>query len=656
MAKDKKRKSFTPGERQAYLEAKQAQREELESRVHDLVDSFRDSDTFKDYLSKMSEFNRTCEKYLHHYSPNNLLYIMIQDPTARLVGSATAWRKMGRFVNKGEHSHIQVWAPIKEAVMRNKLDDNGQPILKEDGTPEREPARDENGRVVYRFSGRFTLKPVFDISQTGGEPLPELAQELKNPVDHYADYEKAIREASPLPIYFSDAPEAEKLPLGEAKGVCSFRDKMIVVKAGMSQEHTLKTMVHEVTHAKFHSPDKLKAVLADDKEGLSKNAIEVQAECTAFVVCDHFGMDTSDYSIPYIMSWGEDRKLTPLTNSLDAILKASREIIDQMETHLWVDMGIDETLKDAGLDAPYGSSSALIPAIYDPSMAVDLDHLLANKTVSALQDIGFKLVYEKPALPNDSPSIALTKETADGTVRIDAKLFFDKDGYAVPDFDSHGTTLLSAFKKGVTEPFFADNSGNLVDQFRELEKRVSPKEKVIAKSEASVEPGSSHGMLSDPRAQKLMRAGYVVREKGIDTPYGQANGLSFVKSNGVYRIQVELVPDYSPLEGNPAVIARHPATTALTAYDLTGKEPEVFFEERFNASIQDQMADLRANGRYQVLHASVQDGRSAPIQDPISYMKQKREANRSQVVGPHSRANRSMRDRTQTKRNYSMER
>ena len=347
MAKESKMKPFSSEEREAYLEAKRKQRDELEARVRDLVDSFRDSDTFKSYLSKMSEFNRTCEKHLHRYSPSNLIYIMLQDPTATLVGAKSAWNRMGRRIKKGEQARIQVWAPMKDVIMRNKLDDDGNPILKPDGTPEREPVRDDEGRLQYRFTGRFTLRPVWDISQTDGEPLPELVQELKNPVEHFADYEKAIRSASPLPIYMSDAPEAAALPLGAAKGVCSFSDHMIVVKAGMSEQHTLKTMIHEVTHAKFHSPAALKAALGDDKKGLSRNDIEVQAECTAFVVCDHFGLDTSDYSIPYIMSWGKDKKLTPLTNSLDAILEASNEIIDQMETHLWVDMGIDKTIGEA---------------------------------------------------------------------------------------------------------------------------------------------------------------------------------------------------------------------------------------------------------------------------------------------------------------------
>lgn len=339
-----KKKAFTPEERQAYLEAKQKQRDELEGKVKDLVNSFRDSDTFKNYLSKMNEFNRNCGKYLHRYSPNNLLFIMIQDPTASIVGAASAWNKMGRHIKKGEHAHIQVWAPIKDVVMQKKLDENGEPVLKPDGTPEREPVRDENGKLQYRFTGRFTLRPVWDISQTDGEPLPELAQELKNPVEHFPDYAQAVRDASPLPIFMSDAPEAAVLPLGSAKGVCSFSHDMIVVKAGMSEEHTLKTMIHEVTHAKFHSPDKLKAAIGEDGKGLSRHDIEVQAECTAFVVCDHFGLDTSDYSIPYIMSWGKDEKLTPLTDSLDVILKASNEIIDQMETHLWQDMGIDKAL------------------------------------------------------------------------------------------------------------------------------------------------------------------------------------------------------------------------------------------------------------------------------------------------------------------------
>lgn len=356
------KRTFTPEERQAYAEAKQRQREELESRVKDLVNSFRDSDTFKTYLSQMSELNRNCSQYLHRYSPNNLLLIVMQDPTAQIVGSATAWRKMGRLISKGETARIHVWAPMREAVMRDKLDGNGNPILKPDGTPEREPARDENGRVKRRFNGRFKLEPVFDISQTDGEPLPELARELKDPMDHFADYEGALRDVSPFPIFYSNEKEAADLPLGGAKGVCSYSDQKIVIKAGMSETQTLKTMIHEVTHAKLHDPKVLATESSTEGLVLSRKEKEVQAECTAFLVCEHFGLDTSDYSIPYIMSWGADEKLTPLTNSLDVILRASDEIIDQMETQLWVEMGIDEALKNVPLGEQAQASSTDLPA------------------------------------------------------------------------------------------------------------------------------------------------------------------------------------------------------------------------------------------------------------------------------------------------------
>lgn len=508
-----KRKPFTPEERQAYLEGKQRQREELETRVKGLVDSFRDSDTFKNYLSQMSEFNRRCNKYLHRYSPNNLLMIVMQDPTAQVVGSFSAWRKMGRPVKKGETSHIQVWAPMRRAAMQKKLDDDGNPILDADGKPEMEPVRDENGRVMRVIGGGFKLEPVFDISQTEGEPLPTLAQELKNPVENFADYEAAIRDISPLPIYYSDAPEAEKMRLGEAKGVCSFSDKMIVIKAGMSEEHTIKTMVHEVTHAKFHSPDKLTAALDEDGTGFSRNEIEVQAECTAFVVCDHFGLDTSDYSIPYIMSWGEDRKLTPFTKSLDVILKTSDEIISGMETYLWKEMGIDEKLDvgDRGLgaaaaerdaagteagaaerDAPNAEASASVPALFNPALAID---------------------------PSDP-----------------------------------------------------------LKQAREL--------------------------MSDPMVETLLQAGYEARVQPVSTPDGPLPGVSLVKDNALYSLQVELVPQ--PQKGAPPL-------SSLTAFEQVVGDPHPFFQSGFSGNLPEQMAELREDESYQNLRDLQQEGFSPSV-------------------------------------------
>ena len=119
-----------------------------------------------------------------------------------------------------------------------------------------------------------------------------------------------------------------------------------MVKAGMSQEQTLKTMLHELTHAKLHTPEKLIAAMEGTAGGLSKNEIECQAEATAYVVCDHFGLDTSEYSIPYIMSWGEDEKLTPFTKSLNTILRTSDEIINQTEAFL-ADRTREQTLEQS---------------------------------------------------------------------------------------------------------------------------------------------------------------------------------------------------------------------------------------------------------------------------------------------------------------------
>ena len=338
--------ALTDEQRAAYAEAKQAQRDELETKVKDLVNSFRDSDTFKHYLSEMSDFNRRCGQYLHHYTPRNLLFIKAQDPSAQMVGSFGDWLKMGRHVAKGEHPRIYVWAPMRETVMQDKLDAQGNPVLDEKGNPVREPALDDEGRTMRRFNGHFKLEPVYDVSQTTGKDLPELAPELKNPVERFEELSAAIKDASPFPIYASDAPEAAAINLGSAKGACAYSKEMIVVKAGMSQEQTLKTMLHELTHAKLHTPEKLIAAMEGTAGGLSKNEIECQAEATAYVVCDHFGLDTSEYSIPYIMSWGEDEKLTPFTKSLNTILRTSDEIINQTEAFL-ADRTREQTLEQS---------------------------------------------------------------------------------------------------------------------------------------------------------------------------------------------------------------------------------------------------------------------------------------------------------------------
>ena len=599
------KRSFTSEERESYREKKQRQREELESRVRDLVDSFRDSDTFKTYIAQMADFNRRCNKYLHHYSPNNLLFIIMQDPTAQIVGSMNAWRKMGRFVRRGEHSRISVWAPMTEAVVQDKLDQYGNPVLKIDGTPEREFARDDRGRIIRRFNGRFKLEPVFDVSQTDGEPIPEYAPELKNPVEFYGDYVEALRDVSPYPIMFSDDPRAAGIDLGSAKGVCHYGEHVIVVRAGMSEEQSLKTMVHEVTHAKLHVPEALAGQLKQTGDAPSQNEKEVQAECTAYLVCQHFGFDTSDYSIPYIMSWGEDKKLTPLTKSLDIILKTSDEIIDQMETHLWVDMGIDETLEGqaAGVQAAPGHDASEQPA----DDRDKLMHLLSNKTFASLWGMGFKMKY-LPALSGEEKSLVRLERKTDGTLmRIDVAVT-EKDGsFKAPDFAQDGTTAIFVFKEGEDAPVFARSEGTLVDQMREYEeiqeRAASPACKApLRESLPAADIDTARELLGDPHVARLVEAGYHPRPCEIMTPAGYVSGLSLEKDNGSYAICIDIVSPIGIAQGAAEPYALK-ENTALSLFETATETPVQVFSSRFDRSLPDQMACLRENATYKNLAA-----------------------------------------------------
>lgn len=450
---------FTDEQRKAYVDEKKRQREELGAKVRGLVDSFRHSDTFKDYLAKMNAFSRACAKYLHRYSPQNVMFILAQDPNARIVGSYNAWRKIGRHVARGEHPRIQVWAPIQETLMQPKRDEDGNPVLKPDGTPELEPMRDEDGHTLRRFNGHFLLKPVYDISQTDGEPLPELAAELRNPVEHFDSYMKALKEVSPLPIHLSSEPEAAAVSLGDAKGACSFGRGMIVVKDGMSQEHTLKTTVHEIAHALLHDPGKVTPTNSPGgKEApFTREEKECQAEGTAYVVCDHFGLDTSDYSIPYIMSWGEDERLSAFNRSLSVILDTANDLIDRTETVLWKEMGIDEARKG---NREKLESSYKLPAIHESSMFIGLEDLLGDPALQSLISAGYEPsidTIDTAMVPLEG--VCLTKDRGLYELRIEVLPAFE-EGTLHPGIDfEKTTTAIAAYDKtlvpeGNGEPFF----------------------------------------------------------------------------------------------------------------------------------------------------------------------------------------------------------
>ena len=280
---------------------------EITERLEQGVKEIFTSEMYMEYLKTMSQF--------HSYSFNNTLLIHLQKPDASLVAGYQAWqKKFHRQVKRGEKGiQIIAPAPIREKEEVEKIDPATlEPVLKPDGTPEME-------EVVYTIP-RFRIATVFDVSQTEGEPLPELAtSELMGSVENYEIFMQAIRDISPAPIRFDEIESG-------AKGFYSSIDKEIVIQNGMSESQTMKTGVHEVTHAKLHDRDIMEE-MDEKKDQLTR---EVEAESVAYTVCQYFGLDTSEYSFPYIAGWSSDRDMKELRSSMDAIRRVSGEFIDQM--------------------------------------------------------------------------------------------------------------------------------------------------------------------------------------------------------------------------------------------------------------------------------------------------------------------------------------
>ena len=280
---------------------------EITERLEQGVKEIFTSEMYMEYLKTMSQF--------HSYSFNNTLLIHLQKPDATLVAGYQAWqKKFHRQVRRGEKGiQIIAPAPIREKEEVEKIDPATlEPVLKPDGTPEME-------EVVYTIP-RFRITTVFDVSQTEGEPLPELeTPELTGNVEDYEIFMQAIRDISPVPIRFDEIESG-------AKGFYSSTDKEIVIQNGMSESQTMKTGIHEVTHAKLHDRDIMEE-LEEKKDQLTR---EVEAESVAYIVCQYFGLDTSEYSFPYIAGWSSDRNMKELRSSMDTIRRVSGEFIDQM--------------------------------------------------------------------------------------------------------------------------------------------------------------------------------------------------------------------------------------------------------------------------------------------------------------------------------------
>lgn len=284
------------------------QLKEITERLEQGVKDIFTSEMYTKYLLTMSKF--------HNYSFNNTLLIAMQRPDATLVAGYNAWKnKFNRYVKKGEKGiQIIAPAPVKEREEREKIDkDTGLTVLNENGEPEIE--------VVERVIPRFRVTTVFDYAQTDGEPLPTLeVNELTARVKDYTLLKEAIEQVSPVPIRFGEIE-------GSAKGYYSHMDKEICVRADMGESQTIKTMIHEVAHAMLHDSDQMKQ-RGEEKDQLTK---ETEAESIAFTVCSALGIDTSDYSFPYVASWASGKELKELKDSMDTIRLTATDFLEKFE-------------------------------------------------------------------------------------------------------------------------------------------------------------------------------------------------------------------------------------------------------------------------------------------------------------------------------------
>ena len=286
---------------------------EITDKLEEGLKELFESEKYKNYLSTMSKF--------HNYSFNNTLLIALQRPDASLVAGYQAWQKnFNRHVKRGEKGiRILAPAPYKIKEERDKLDPvTGEVMLDKDGMPQTE-------EVEVKIPS-FRAVSVFDVSQTDGEPLPELeAKELLSTVEGYEDFIKAVTYVAPAPIGFEDIP-------GASKGYFNIEENRIAVQEGMSESQTLKTMVHETAHSMLHNKEVSKEdILAPAKD---RNTKEVEAEGVAFTVCSHFGIDTSEYTFGYIAGWSSGRDMKELKSSLDTIRRTASELITGIEEQL----------------------------------------------------------------------------------------------------------------------------------------------------------------------------------------------------------------------------------------------------------------------------------------------------------------------------------
>ena len=371
-----------------WIESRDKRADELHQITDKLEKGVKDvfqSDKYKQFLNVMAKFPR--------YSVNNTMLIMMQRPDAQLCQSFAGWKQMGRYVKKGEKG-ISILAPAPYKIEREqtKLDEKGRPVFDADGEPVKEKVE-----VTIRA---FKVVKTFDLSQTDGKELPTIGpSELVGNIEGYPKLLQALQEISPVPVSF-------ELIDGDAKGFYHLEDKKIVVQDGMSEVQTIKTLLHEMAHEKLHDKDNV-----PEAKDISRNGKEVEAESVAYVVCQHYGINTSDYSFSYVAGWTEGKETPELKASLDKIRQTASEFIYQIDQKMEVLMADkDQVQESAKTSSPFAQE-------------------LMDKITEGAKDLGF---------------IPVVPETQEKTANPELKVVVDK---ALKDLDKKRT--LSKVKESV---------------------------------------------------------------------------------------------------------------------------------------------------------------------------------------------------------------
>ena len=350
---------------------------EITDRLEQGITELFDSERYKEYLRVMSKF--------HNYSFRNTVLIAMQKPDASLVAGFSAWKNnFGRNVMKGQKG-IKIIAPSPFKIRQEveKIDPHTQkPIIGKDG----KPVTEEKEIKIPAYK----VVSVFDVSQTEGKELPDIAvDELTGDVDRYKDFFAALEKTSPVPIAFENIE-------GGSHGYYHLEDKRIAINEGMSELQTLKTTIHEIAHAKLHDID-LNAPKDEQQPRVDRRTREVEAESVAYTVCQHYGLDTSDYSFGYVAGWSSGRELSELKSSLETIRSAAAEIINSIDENLAELQKAQDKEQTAGQEQPTREEQAAAPEQPQPEAPEKAD--TAGK--------------EKPEPEADAPGKSGAQEKAD---------------------------------------------------------------------------------------------------------------------------------------------------------------------------------------------------------------------------------------------------